>query len=229
MVACGLVAHADGILEIGEWDQVLRLLDERVEGDEAQTWVDLLSDENNLRARLDGLTPPPPLFAESILEKAWRMALADGKGSEEEAEVHDDIGRRLGVDQGELQRLREAWTDKAAARAELVAGFAAFVAHLDGRMDLSEAEQFETLVENLPVPPERREELRAKLDAPPAMDEVVGSLAAMEPDDRVIALRALVPIVHAAARGDREREVFLELADAVAVDRGRAERMLEIS
>ena len=53
IVACGLVAHADGILEVGEWDQVLYLLDERLDNEESQAWLELLA-ERRARRRAEG-------------------------------------------------------------------------------------------------------------------------------------------------------------------------------
>lgn len=226
LVACGLIAHADGILEVGEWDQVLFMLEERLEDEEAAQWTGRLADREQLQQRLTELDPPPPLFSESILEKAWRMALADGEGSPTEAKVHDDLAERLGVDAGQAARLREGWTAAAGDRAELVAGFAAILCHLDGRTDPEERLRYEELLGRLPVAPDRREALLAKLDAPPELSQIVGGLASMQPEDRGVALLALVPVVRATG-GAKEREAFVSLAESVAVSRDEAQRMLD--
>jgi tellurite resistance protein len=226
LVACGLIAHADGILEVGEWDQVLHLLDERLADDEAETWAETLADEQQLDARLEALPLPPPFFAETILEKAWRMALADGRGSEAEERVHEALASALGVEPGQAAVWRELWLERAAQRAEPIAGFAAVVANMDGRTDSEERLRFDELVDKLPVSDERREQLRGLIDAPPAMVEVIGGLAAMDPDDRAIALRSIVPVVLASS-GPRERRAFLDLAEAVAVGKDEALRMLD--
>src|SRR6186713_1875835 len=128
LVACGLVAHADGILEIGEWDQVLWMLDDRLPAGEAVGWLDVLADRTALLAKLDALSLPPPFFAETILERAWRMALADGRGSDDEAAVHDDVARRLGIDAREAAQWRAGWLQQAGRRAETIAAFAARLA-----------------------------------------------------------------------------------------------------
>lgn len=227
LVACGLIAHADGILEVGEWDQVLELLDERLEGDEANTWLDELADKGALEGRLAGLVPPAPLFSESILEKAWRMALADGAGSEVEAAVHDTVAERLGVPKGEVAGLRNQWLLQARRRAEIVAGFAVIMAGRDGRLDPAELAEYESLLERLPLTDDRREAMRALPDNPPQLDDLVGRLLAMDTDERGIALRALVPLVHAAARGEQERALFLDVAERLALSRDDAAAMLD--
>ena len=227
LAACGLIAHADGIIEVGEWDRVLWMLDERIGDDDASEWTDLLEDRDRLGAHLEGLAPPPPLFSEAILEKAWRMALADGAGSEHEAAVHDDLAKRLGVSADEVGRLRAQWLEQAQRRSELVAGFAAVVANLDGRLDPAEAAELDALLERLPVAEGRRPALEAMRDQPPSLDEIVGALLGTDAEERRIALQAIVPLLRASARGDRERELFLDVATRLAIPRGEAERMLD--
>ena len=59
LAACGLVAHADGIVEAGEWDRVLWMLDERIGAEDASAWVELLAD----RAR-------PPTSGANLLDRS---------------------------------------------------------------------------------------------------------------------------------------------------------------
>lgn len=227
LAACGLVAHADGIVEAGEWDRVLWMLDERIGAADANAWVDLLADRARLRAHLDSLPPPMPFFAEGILEKAWRMALADGEGSEQEAAVHDALAARMGIPAEEAARLRRAWLVQAHRRSKIVVGFAAILANLDGRLDASEAAELDALVERLPIPAPHRPALRALRDNPPTLSWVVGELMGMDAEERGIALLALVPLLHAHAEGSRERALFLEVAAQVAISPTEAQRMLD--
>ncbi len=227
LVACGLMAHADGILEVGEWDQVLWMLDERIEGAEANTWLDRLVDPEALRNHADGLPLPPPFFAESILEKAWRMALADGRGSDEEVGVHDRLAKRLGVEQSSVSGLRTEWTHKARARSELIAGFAALIARADGDVSSGERAEFSDLLQRLPFTDDVRGAMQTLLDEPPQMMMLVGGFTALAPEERRIAMLGLVPVVAADDRGDAARKAFLELAQAIAIDVSDAERMLE--
>ena len=227
LVAAGLIAHADGVLEVGEWDQVLWLLDERLGVEEAGRWLDLLADRDKLRAHLDNLAPPPQFLAESILDKAWRMALADGRVTETEERAHDELATRLGVELDDVEKWRTQWTARAGKRAEVIAGFAALIARADETVTSEERMQFEELLERLPLPPERRKQLAARLDDPPPLMEVVGGMTALPPEDRVLALLGLVPIVRADDRSDRARDQFLDLAQQVAVAREDAEKMLD--
>ena len=227
IVACGLVAHADGILEVGEWDQVLWMLDDRVPDDEAAKWLDVLADRSALGEKLEKLPLPPPFFAETILERAWRMALADGRGSDDEAAVHDDLAQRLGIAAADAKKWREDWRARAKQRAEAIAAFAALLANADGVAESGERAEFSDLVDRLPVDDARRPALAALIDAPPKMDDVVGRLAALAPEERGIALVSLAPIVRSSSFGDQERDLFIELAERVAVSRADAERMLE--
>ena len=227
LVACGLVAHADGIVEVGEWDQVLLLLDERVEGDEATQWVDILSDKDELEKRFASLQPPAPLFSEDILARSWRMALADGKGSDEEAAVHDTIADKLGVSREETAKLRTQWLEQAERRSEIVAGFAVIVATQDERMDQMEAAEYESLLERLPLADGRVDAMRELLDAPPALDALVGQLLALPSEERGIAMLSLVPLVHAGSAGPGERDLFVDIAERLAIDRADAEAMLD--
>jgi len=227
LVGCGLVAHADGIVEIGEWEQVLFMLDERLEDDDVDPWLALLSDREALQQHLATLAPPPTVLAESILEKSWRMALADGEGGDAEASVHDDLATRLGFDLPALRPLRAEWTRRSARRAELMAGFAAILALADGEVDGEERLRLSELLQRLPLSPERRLALEDQVDAPPTVTEVAGGLTALSQDDRRIALLGLAPLVP--RRGAAERALFLELATAIAIAPADAERMLERS
>lgn len=230
LVACGMIAHADDMLEFGEWDQILRLINANLDDEQQlQPWLDLLGDRPTLEKRFAELSPPLPFFAEELLEHAWRMALADGSGSEVEAAVHDRIAEKIGVDLDQAQAWRDRWTAQAAARAELVVGFAAALANLDGRMDSAEASQFDSLLERMPVPVARRLELQMLLYMPPKLDELGRRLAGLEQDARESVLYEIAPLVLASERGERERQVFFELAELAAVPRDRAASLLEQS
>lgn len=227
LAACGLVAHADGIVEAGEWNRVLWMLDERIGAEDASTWVDLLADRERLVAHVESMPPPMPFFVDGILEKAWRMALADGEGSEQEAAIHDDLAVRMGVPAEEAARLRRAWLMQAHRRSKIVAGFAAILVNLDGRIDPSEVAELDALIERLPIPAPHRPALRALRDQPPTLEWVVGELMGMEADERGIALLALVPLLRAHPEGSPERALFVDVAAHVAISPAEAQRMLE--
>ncbi|HET6585697.1 MAG TPA: hypothetical protein VFG69_19695, partial [Nannocystaceae bacterium] len=210
-----------------EWDQVLWMIDERIETADVAPWLAALADQAELTRRLQALPLPAPLFAETILERAWRMALADGHGSDEEARVHDDLAQRLGIGQAKAAELRAAWLARAKQTSELVVAFAALVANADGRADSGERAEFDDLLGRLPLEDGRRDALRDLVDAPPPFEQLVGKLAALDPEARGVALVSLAPLVRATTAGDSERELFLQLCEKVAVARPDAERMLD--
>lgn len=226
LIGCGLVAHADDILEVGEWDRLLRLVEGCLDEDEQEEWLALLTDRGALEKRFDDLAPPDAGFHEELLRQCWGMALADGHGSEVESAVHDRIADKLGVAPDRADELRTAWTQKAFKRAELVVAFAAAMANLDGRMDNEEAVQFDALIERLPLPVNRRLDLSAMLYQPPSMDTLAEQLALAEPTEREAVLEDIVPVIRASSRGERERDAFLDLADRAGVARERALALL---
>lgn len=227
LVACGMVAHADDELEFGEWDQILRVVDANVDDDGVGPWIELLSDRPALERRFAELPPPMPFVAEEILERSWRIALADGAGSEVEAEVHDRVAERVGVKVEEAARLRATWTAEASERAELVVAFAAALANLDGRMDSAEAAQFDSLLERMPVSVARRVELSALLYNPPKLDELGLRLGKLSESLREGVLHELAPLVNATHQSEREQGVYLELARQAAIPEHRARKILE--
>ncbi len=228
LVACGMIAHADDMLEFGEWDQLLRLVDvATLDSAQTEAWIELLGDRPALERRFGELPPPLPHVAEELLARCWTMALADGHGSEVEAAVHDHIAEKVGVDADQALKLRAQWTEAAAERAEIVVAFAAALANLDGRMDSAEAAQFDSLLERMPVTVSRRLELSGLLYAPPKLDDIGARVAALAAEARESVLYEVVPLVRASHRGERERAAFLALAERAAVSVDRALELLE--
>ena len=226
VVACGLIAHADQCWEVGEWDRMLAILEDDVDEDREAEWSALAADQSALEARFRDLDPPPATFAPELLRRCWRMALADGDGSDLEAAVHERIAQRLGVGFEQAQAIRDEVGALANQRAVLVLHLAALLANLDGRLDVAEAAAFDTLLEHAPLPVSKRLDLAALLHAPPQLEDVVAGLVQLPLDERTETLRQLVPMILASARGDRERIAFLELADRITVGRDRAVELL---
>ena len=226
LVACGMIAHADDVLEIGEWDEIVRLMNARISDEEQETWLAILTDRATLEERFAAMSPPPPIFSETLMRQAWHMALADGDGSDIEAAVHDRIGDRIGVPADQVAQWRDKWNERAAARAELVVAFAAAVANLDGALDSAEAAQFDTLLERQPVSVSRLLQLAELLYSPPPLEAIALRIGEFEVEEREAVLYDIAPIVNASHRGDQEREAFYKLADAAAITRERADELL---
>lgn len=227
LVGCGLIAHADEILDIGEWDEVLRYVGSALSEHDQLIWMDILSHQDQLERRFNDLPPiTDDAKKEDILRRCWQMALADGTGSDVEATVHDRIARRLQSDLDKVARWREAWTQQAHLRAELTVGLAAMFVNLDGHLDFHEAIHFDNLLERLPIPVGRRVELSELLHKPPTFDSLAERLMALDLGERVKALHSLVPILRASRRGGRERELFFDLSRRVLGSQTEVEQML---
>lgn len=227
LVGCGLIAHADEILDIGEWDEVLRYLGTAVSEQDQVVWMEILARQDQLERRFNDL---PPLTDEAkkedVLRRCWQMALADGTGSDVESTVHDRIARRLGVDLDRVAQLREIWTQQALLRAELTVGLAAMFVNLDGHLDFHEAIHFDNLLERLPIPVGRRVELSELLHKPPSFDSLVERLQSLDLAERLKALHSLVPILRASRRGGRERDLYFELSRRVLGSQSEVEQLL---
>lgn len=228
LVGCGLVAHADEILDIGEWDEVLRYVGSTLSEVDQQVWMEILSNQDQLEQRFGELGPLPDGAGEELLRRCWQMALADGVGTDVEATVHDRIARKIGADLEQVARWRETWTRQAHARAELTVSLAAMFVNLDGHLDFHEAIHFDNLLERLPIPVGRRVELSELLHTPPTLEDLVERLIALDPGERVRALHSLVPLLRASRRGGRERELFFELSHRVLGSQREVERLLDV-
>ncbi|MCY0986223.1 MULTISPECIES: TerB family tellurite resistance protein [unclassified Nannocystis] len=227
LVACGLIAHADGEIKPGEADLILTMLDEHLDEAESRRWFKKLGDLNALHRIFDDLPPPLPAFTETTLERAWAMALADGEASAAEVAMMERIAAQLGVTPNELARWRRQWTEQAADLGEHIAAFAAVLIHLDGVLDPDEIDQYRALLGRLPLTPERRDVLaREYLSKRPELDHVGARLAALPRERRFAVLRAIGPLVSASSRADLGRDFFLELAAFAAVPREQALRLL---
>ena len=226
IVAGGLVAHADEILVRGVVDIVLRLVGPTLDDEARRRCRTLLEDQDALEQQFAALAPPPREFHEELLHRCWRVALADGTGSDVEEMVHDRIAAHLGVDAEQVSEWRRQWTTLAASHADVTVALAAMFVNLDGRLDFHEAVHFEDLLGRSPVPLGRRIELAALLNDPPSVDDVVERLKELSLDERLAALGELVPLVRESPRPDREREEFLDVSSRVGVSGAAAERLL---
>ncbi len=225
IVACGLMAHADGELTEGECDPVLAAIDERLPPSERARWTALLIDRAALERHFEALPPPLPLFYEELLERAWSIALA-GEAGEAELAMLERIARHIDADLDELATWRARWTQAAGELAEQKARFAALLIHADGTIDPPEAEKFRALVDRMPLTDERKASLLALLDAPPTLDHVGARLAALPRERRLEVLRSVAPLVAASEHEEIGRRFFLELANYAAAPEGLAERLL---
>lgn len=219
LLACAWIAHADDVLEVGEWDLMVKLLEGGIpEEDEADAMA-MVMDKAAVTERMATLEVEDSVHADGVLALAWRMALSDGSVVEAETSAHDEIASRLGVTADAASELRGAVLREATQEAEVLIGFAAGLVASDGRVDASEFVEFDDLIGGLPVEEEKREALVSMLHDPPSRDSIVSQFSGLSELSRMRVMHLLGPIVAAAHRGDAEASI----AVALAVEAGMAE------
>ncbi|MFZ6180434.1 TerB family tellurite resistance protein [Nannocystis pusilla] len=225
LTSAGLVALADGVLKGGEATRILALAHAQLPAEEQDAWIDRFADAGALWEYARGLPRPPADRAADILRSAWSIALVDGEGSAEEAEVLGRVGELLGVDREPLTAWRKAWTAEAGELAQYVAAFAAMMLHrrADAARDPMQAideegrAEFRALLARLPLSEPRRQRALRLLDQAPTLDELGGALQLAEPERRGRALEEIARQIRGSNHAAFGRQLFLALAARMAV------------
>lgn len=226
LVACAWVAHADDVLEVGEWDLMVRLLESGIpEEDEADAMA-MVMDKEAVRGRLATLEVGEDLDVTGILETAWIMALADGAADTAEATAFEEVAARLGRDAEAAASMRETVQRRAQAEARVLAAFAAGVVASDGRVDATEQVEFDDLLGTLPLPASERDALVGTLHDPPPREEVTRGFADLDAAGRRRVLARLGPLVAAAHRGHAEVMIAVTVATDAGMDEAEARAAL---
>ena len=226
LVACGVMAHADGVLDGEECDRLLAMVEDEADGEEYSEWLAALGDAKRLDALLEALPAADPQDHREILENAWTLAIVDGERTEPEAAALERIAARLGVESVQLEFWREAWTDSQTAFARSVTE--ALVVILGGNAPIAEEDRklLTELVWRLPTSNEHREELAGTVGEARDEETVARELTALPKRRRQWLLRLLAPTVRASTQAEAARQRFVALAEAVGVPRDRAEALL---
>lgn len=235
LVACGLVALADGVLKGGEASRVLDMVHEALPPAEQDEWIDLVSDRERLLAHAAQLEPPPADSHERLLRRAWSIALVDGEGSGDEARVLEQLGERLGIDRDQVVTWRKLWTSEAIESAGHVAAFAALLLHRRGaaapepgpKLAPADREQFLQLLARMPLSDARRQRLHRLMDESPNIEELGHTLLWLGPERRHEVLRELAAHVRTGGHGPLGRQLFLALAARMAVSDDAARNYLD--
>lgn len=225
LIACGLVALADGVLKGGEASRVLDMVHEALPPDQQDEWIDLVSDRERLLAHAAKLPTPPPDTREPLLRRAWSIALVDGEGSGDEARVLEQIGERLGLERDQVATWRKLWTSEAIETAGHVASFAALLLHRRGaaapepskQLAPADREQFLQLLTRMPLSDARRQRLHRLMDESPSVEDLGNTLLWLGPERRHEVLRELATHVRTSGHGPLGRQLFLALAARMAV------------
>lgn len=235
LVACGLVALADGVLRGGEASRVLDMVNAALEPAEQDLWIDLVSSREGLLARAEALALPPAECHERVLRRAWSIALVDGEGSLDEARELEQIGARLGVERDQVQVWRKLWTSEAIETAGHVATFAALLLHRHAAaapqpgapLGPAERDRFLRLLAAMPLSEARRVRLHRLLDEAPGVEDLGSALLWLSAERRDEVLRELAVHLRTGNDGPLGRQLFLAVAARVALPDDAARAYLD--
>ena len=225
LVACGLVALADGVLKGGEASRVLDMVNAALGPAEQDMWIDLISSREGLLAKAQGLKQPPAETHERVLRRAWSIALVDGEGSQDEARVLEQVGTRLGVERDQVFVWRKLWTSQAIETAGHVATFAALLLHRQATAapqagsppGPAERDKFLRLLAAMPLSEARRVRLHRLLDEAPSVEELGNALLWLSAERRDEVLHELAAHLRTANYGPFGRQQFLAITARVAL------------
>lgn len=212
LVACGLIAHADGVLDGAEAERLMAMVDDRIPEDDYAEWLAVIGSQAALEARYAELPNPPPEQHRALLEEAWTMAMVDGSRDTEELLVLTRIAERLGVEPMQLEFWREAWTRNEQEFADAVGSLAAIV--LGGGQPIYEDDLsgFLDTVERLPTSQAERERLAGLATTPPSdSGPLTRTLAGMPRSRRIQAFGLVAPLVGSSVEAEQARARFVEL------------------
>ncbi|MFO7562133.1 MAG: TerB family tellurite resistance protein [Enhygromyxa sp.] len=212
LVACGLIAHADGVLDGNEAERLMAMVDDRIPEDVYPEWLSVIGNRAELEARYAALPEPPAEQHRALLEEAWSMAMVDGDRNTEELLVLTRIAERLGVDPIQLEFWREAWTRNEQEFSNGVAELATWVLGGGEALYEDDLSPFLDLVERLPTTQDERDRLGAFATAPPSDAEALGrALAAMPRSRRIQAFGLVASLVGSSVDAEQARARFVEL------------------
>lgn len=223
LVACGLVAHADGILDGEECDRLMAMVDEQVDGDEYSSWLTAVANRDRLLEILDGLAPPPPESHRNILEQAWHMSIVDGERCDAEEAVIAELAQRLGVEPMQLDFWRDAWT---AAEREAAASIAIGLGWVLGGVAHDDPARVRNVVMGLPTTDDHREALVELATQGSDRDDVVRRLSTLTRRKRRWALACMAPAVSGASNEVDAQRRFVELAAELGTGASEADALL---
>jgi tellurite resistance protein len=221
LVACGLIAHADGVLDGNEVERLMAMVDDRIPEDDYGEWLDLIGNKAALEARYAGLADPPAAQHRGILEEAWAMAMVDGERNAPELVVLARIAERFGVEPMQLEFWRAAWTTAEQEFSNRVAELA--VLSLGGGEAVFEDDHsaFLDLMERLPTSNDERQRLGKLGTEPPTppleVETLARALAGMPRIRRVQAFTLVASLVRFSVDRDNAAGRFENIGRAAGL------------
>lgn len=211
IVACGVMAHADGVLDGEECDLLLAMVEGEADAEEYSAWLSTISDRARLEEMLVQLPSPADSAHREILETAWTVAVADGERTDAEREALDRIATQLGVEGVQLEFWREAWTEGQHALAELVTDAACVVLAGDAPLDSDARKVIRDFTRSVLTTDAHREELVGATAIPKRAEEVGRRLRGIPKRRRQWVIKTLAGVPGQTSRREDAQRRLMEL------------------
>ena len=210
LIACGLIAHADGVLDGNEVERLMAMVDDLIPEDDYSDWLGLIGDRDALDARYAELPNPPEAQHRMILEEAWAMAMVDGTRDAAELVVLARIAERFGVEPMQLEFWRQAWTEAEKEFSIRVAELGMWCLGGGGALFEDDHSPYLDVMERLPTSSEERVRLGEFATEPPVSDPdaLARSLAALPRTRRKHAFAFVIPLVRFAVEREAAQARF---------------------
>ncbi len=227
IVVCGLIAHADGVLDGEECERLLSFIDDEIDADAYSEWLAIVGDKAALEGKLADLEPPSAEHHRDLLEAAWSMAMVDGERCDDEVEQLKEIALAIGVEPVQLDFWRDAWTQAEREFSAMASVGAAAVLGGKGPVFPEDRERFSDFLGRLPTTNSHRDELRAAAAGGGDVVTIGLHLTGMPRKVRKRAMKVIAPLVIEASRADDCRQRFVELAVGSGLTPVEADRILQ--
>ncbi|MCR9162100.1 MAG: TerB family tellurite resistance protein [Nannocystaceae bacterium] len=211
VVACGVMAHADGVLDGEECDLLLAMVEGEADAEEYSAWLSTISDRERLEEMLGQLPAPEPAAQREILETAWSIAVADGERTAPEEQALARIAERLGVEGVQLEFWRDAWTDGQHQTAELLTDAACVVLGGNAPLDADARAQVRAFTRGVPTTADHREELVAGTAIPKTLVDVGRRMRAIPRRKRQWAIKSLAHLPGRCSRREDAQRRLVQL------------------
>ncbi len=228
VVACGVMAHADGVLDGEECDQLLALVEGEADAEEYSAWLSTISDATRLSEMLEQLPPVPQTAHREILETAWTLAVADGERTDSEHSALETIAARMGVESVQLEFWREAWTQGQRDLAELITDAACVVVASSAPLTGDDRTIVRELIRDVPTSDAHREELVAGTVVPKDAQDVGRRLRGIPKRRRQWVVKSLASLPARVNGREDARRRLVELGEAGGLSAAILTSLLEV-
>lgn len=227
VVACGVMAHADGVLDGEECDLLLAMVEGEADAEEYSAWLSTISDRERLEEMLGQLPAPPEATHREILETAWTVAVADGERTAPEEDALGRIAAQLGVESVQLEFWREAWTEGQHTTAELLTDAACVVLAGNAPLDADARAIVQAFTRTVPTTEDHREELLAATAIPKDAADVARRMRGIPKRKRKWAIKALASLPSQTPRREDAQRRLVDLGAEAGLSAAVVDSLLD--